>query len=118
MTTETILMSSCLIVFSENRFEKTFSKVVDEVFLALGAGVRDTIYYHLEKKFQLGREEFYDKIEVFHEALEDMLGEGGRIVEHSIAKSLSRRFGLEFEVHENWTLPEHVKDVKRRLESG
>jgi hypothetical protein len=104
--------------FSENRFEKAFSKAVDEVFLALGAGVRDTIYYYVEKKFQLGREEFYDRIEVFHEALENMLGEGGRVVEDSIAKSFSRRFGLEFKVHEDWTLPEHVKDVKRRLEIG
>jgi hypothetical protein len=86
--------------------------------LALGPTARGTIYYYVEKKFQLKREEFCNKVGLFHEALKSILGEGTKILENSIAGNLYNEIGLKFDKDENSTLVDYVQDAKRRLETG
>jgi hypothetical protein len=101
--------------YSENDFIRALSKAIDDVFLGLGPGAKDTIYYYVEKNFQLKPQRFYDRVESFHKALEGIFGEGVRVVENSIADKLYSGFGLNFEKHENWTLSNYVDDAKKHL---
>jgi len=66
----------------------------------LGESVRGAIYYHIERTFQIRREEIPKRLEAFHEALQGMLGEGAMVVERLIAKNLYAKLGLRFEQHE------------------
>lgn len=81
---------------------------IDKGPLVLGEGVKHAIYYHVERKHQLRREEIPEKIESFHKALQSLLGAGAEVLEKLIAKALYDRLGLNFEEREGWTLVDYV----------
>jgi len=87
---------------------------VDDGLNVLGENVRHLIYYHVGKEFHVSREEIPERLEAFHEALDSIFGAGAKIIERSIARSLYIRFGLSFKEHEDWTLVDHVNEVKDR----
>ena len=78
----------------------------------LGESVRGAIYYHVERTFQVKREEIPKRLEAFHEALQGILGEGVTVVEKLIAKNLYARLGLQFEQYGRATLIDYVNRVK------
>lgn len=90
---------------------------VDEAFLVLGVTVRDSVYYHLEKKGKVRREEIPDRVEAFHEALEDLLGAGAKVVEKLIAKHLYERLSLAMHEREDWTIVEYIGEARRHYGS-
>lgn len=78
--------------------------------------VRAAIFDTIERSYQLGREEFPEKLEIFPQALQGLMGAGGKVKEKLIAKSLYRRLELNFKEHGGWTLIDyvsHVKETKR-----
>jgi hypothetical protein len=62
---------------------------VDEALLVPGEIVRTAIYERIDRTYQLKREDIPEKLETFHVALQDLLGEGSKVMERLIAKSLS-----------------------------
>lgn len=103
---------------STKRQDSTILNAVDEGLTGLGENVRDTIYYHVETKFQVRREEIPERLEAFHQALEGLLGEGAKTVEKMIARSLFKRLGLNFEEHDDWTLINYVDYAKKAGRHG
>ena len=77
---------------------------VDEALLVPGEIVRTAIYERIERSYQVRREEIPDHLETFHQALQDLTGAGGKVMEKLIAKSLYRRLELNFTQHDGWTL--------------
>jgi len=88
-------------------------KAVDESLNVLGETVRGAVYYHLERSFQIRREAIPEKLEAFREALSALLGDGAKVVERLIARSLYSRLGLDFEEHKNWTLVDYVNNAAK-----
>lgn len=97
----------------EEEFKKDLLNAIDKGPLVLGESVRHAIYYHVERKHQLRREEIPDKIESFHKALQNLLGAGAEVLEKLIAKELYGRLELDFEEHEGWTLVDYVNQGKK-----
>jgi len=95
------------------RFDLVVSKAVDEGLLVLGASVRHSIYYYVERNRQVKREEIPSRIAVFHEALEGLLGAGAVVIEKLIAKDLYSRLSLTFEEHEDWTLVDYARYAQK-----
>jgi len=96
--------------------EMALLKSVDESLLVPGEIVRAAIYERLERSYQLKRDEIPEKLSAFHEALGDLLGAGGKVMERLIAKSLYRRLSLNFAQRDGWTLVDyvdHAKEAKR-----
>ena len=91
---------------------------VDEALLVPGEIVRTAIYERIERSYQLKREEIPDHLETFHQALQDLLGAGGKVMEKLIAKSLYRRLKLNFTQHDGWTLVDYVNHAKEAKRSG
>lgn len=85
---------------------------VDEALLVPGEIVKTAIYERVERSYQLRREEIPEKLETFHRALQDLLGEGGKVMEMLIVRNLYRRLGLSFEKHDGWTLVDYVNHSK------
>jgi hypothetical protein len=73
---------------------------VDEALLVPGEIVRTAIYDRIERSYQVRREEIPEKLETFHQALQDLTGAGGKVMEKLIAKSLYRRLKLNFTQHD------------------
>ena len=89
---------------------------VDDGLLVYGEAVRHALYYSVEAKYHLKREQIQDRIEDFHKAIGELCGYGGRVTERLIAKSLYSRLGLDFVEHEEWSLVEYIRHAKKETE--
>ncbi len=91
---------------------------VDEALLVPGEIVKTAIYERIERSHQLGREEIPDHLEIFHKALQELMGDGAKVMEKLIAKSLYRRLKLNFTQHDGWTLIDYVNRTKETKRDG
>jgi hypothetical protein len=96
-------------------FKKVFIEAVDNGLLTLGESPRSAIYFHLERNWQLKREEIPEKVESFLEGLENIFGPGSRVVERIIVKNLYTRLGLKFEEKRNFEFQDYVKQALKQL---
>ena len=88
-------------------------QATDQGLAVLGEIVRAAIYERIERSYQLKREEIPEKLETFHQALQDLLGAGAKVMEKLIARNLYRRLGLDFTEHANWTVVDYVNHAKK-----
>jgi len=96
------------------KFDSAVRISLDEGLNALGESVRQTIYYHVEKGYQVKPESVPERIETFHEALEGLLDEGSKVVEKLIAQKLYGALGLNFTEQEHWTIIDYLSDAKSK----
>jgi len=80
----------------DDEFNLIMLEAVDEALSFLGESAKRAIYYHLEEKFKIRREEIPIKIEDFAKAIEKIFGMGAKIIEMQIMKSLYKRVGRNF----------------------
>ena len=88
-------------------------QAVDHGLLVFGEIVRTAIYERIERSYQIRREEIPEKVEIFHDALQDLLGTSAKVMERLIAKDFCSRLGLNFAENENWTLVDYVSYARR-----
>lgn len=81
---------------SNPRFSRLLLEAVDEALSSLGDSVKQTIYFHLQKTFEINKQEIPDKIEEFANALEEMFGLGAKLLEIRIMKSFYEKDGHTF----------------------
>jgi hypothetical protein len=95
-------------------FEKILLESVDEGLSSLGQSSRRAIYFHLEKSFNVKKQEIPFKIEVFSDAIEKIFGRGANFLEIVIIKRLHKKTGEVFELHESTdlALAEYVTTAK------
>jgi len=98
------------------RFGSAVLGAVDDGLLVYGEAVRHALYYSVEAKHHVKREQIQDRIEDFHKAIGELVGYGVRVTERHIAKSLYSRLELEFPEHKEWTLVEYVRHAKKETE--
>jgi hypothetical protein len=79
-------------------FEKVLLEAVDEGLSALGESAKHAIYFHLERSFNIKREEIPRRIVAFTKAIESIFGVGANFVEILIMKKLYGKVGGVF----NW----------------
>ncbi len=87
---------------------RVLALALDDGLSVPGKIVRTAIYDRIEKSYGLKREDVPEKLEAFHRALEDLLGEIAKVMEKLIAKNLYRRLGLNFTEHANWSIVDYV----------
>ena len=78
------------------RFRRLLLEAVDEALSSLGDSVRQAIYFHLERKFNIKKQEIPNKIEEFADAIEEIFGLGAKLLEIRIMKSLYEKDGHMF----------------------
>lgn len=89
-------------------------EAVDYGFLIPGEIARSVMYHHIERWYQVKREEIPEKLPTFHKALQEVLGSTvAKALEKVIAKNLYSRLELDFTEHANWTLVDYVNHAKR-----
>ncbi len=98
-----------------DEFNRALLEAVDEGLLALGESVRQAIYWHLENKYFIKREEIPDKPEKFNEALKTMIGEGANVLLKLMVKRLYNKLGLNFEEKPNWSFKDYVEYAKKNI---
>jgi len=94
-------------------FREILLQAIDDALLVPGEIVRAAIYDRIEKNCQISREEIPEKLELFHQALQQLLGVAAKVMEKLIVKNLYRRLNLNFNEHENWTLLDYVDHAEK-----
>jgi hypothetical protein len=96
-------------------FDKLLLEAVDEALASLGDSAKQAIYFHLEDKFKIARNEIPQRVEDFGDGLEKIFGMGAQFLEILIMKQLHERIGSPLEWDENKELVfiEYVAAARR-----
>jgi hypothetical protein len=73
------------------RFRKLLSEAVDESLATLGETPKQAIYFHLQESFNIMKQDIPDKIDEFAFAIEKIFGEGAKLLEIQIMRSLHEK---------------------------
>lgn len=90
-------------------------EAVDEGLSSLGESSKQAIYFHLEKSFDIKREEIPDRVGAFAQAMENIFGAGAGCLEVLIMQRLYEKVGgvLEWNKSKGFSFMEYVTVAKR-----
>jgi hypothetical protein len=96
-------------------FEKLLLEAVDDGLSSLGDSAKQAIYFHLENKFKIEKNEIPYRLEDFRDGLEKIFGLGTRFIEILIMKQLYGKIEqpLEWDESKEFTFAEYVAAAKR-----
>jgi hypothetical protein len=99
-------------------FEKLLLEAVDEGLSSLGEPSKQAIYFHLERGFNIKKQEIPYRIKAFAKAIEKIFGLGANFLESLIMKRLYEKIGGAFEWHEptDFAFTEYVAVARRSFE--
>lgn len=101
-------------------FEECLLVAIDETFNSIGEGCKQTIYYYLEKKYMLPKEEIPCRIEDFSESIEQIFGLGEKILKIRIMNNVYQKIELPFPYlfnKESLEFINYIKTVKSLFDS-
>ena len=119
VTSKRLPISSCQHVqesaLPRKKFDKLLLKAIDEGLSSMGESSKHAVYFHIEKSFNIRRDEIPCRIEDFAKAIEGIFGLGAHFVEIVIMKRLHERIGGGFKWPESsdFTFVEYLAAAKR-----
>ncbi|HXX88379.1 MAG TPA: hypothetical protein VEH86_08050 [Candidatus Acidoferrum sp.] len=99
-------------------FEKLLVEAVDDGLSVLGDSAKQAIYYHLEKSFNVKKEEIPSRMTAFTQAIENIFGVGANFVEILIMKKLQEKVDGPFKLNESekFGFTQYVSEAKRAFQ--
>lgn len=99
----------------EKDFDVLLLEAVDEGLASIGESSKLAMYYHLEKRFGVYKEEIPVKVDAFAQALEQIFGPGAQLLEILMMKRLYEKAGGRFtwSNKRDFTLTEYVAAAKQ-----
>jgi len=82
-------------------FERLLLEAVDDALASLGDSARQAIYFHLEDKFKITKNDIPRRLQDFADGLEKIFGLGARFIEILIMKNLYEKIGQPLEWNES-----------------
>ncbi|MCS7124758.1 MAG: hypothetical protein NZ932_05035 [Candidatus Bathyarchaeota archaeon] len=99
-------------------FDELLLEAVDEALSSLGESAKQSIYFHLQDKFKISRDEIPKRIKEFSEGLERIFGVGARFLEIMIMKRLYAQIGkpLKWNENEEFIFVNYVEAARRSFQ--
>lgn len=99
-------------------FEKLLLEAVDDALASLGDSARQAIYFHLEDKFKITKNDIPRRLQDFADGLEKIFGLGARFIEILIMKNLYEKIGqpLEWSESKELVFSEYVTAAKQSFQ--
>lgn len=97
--------------------ERLLIQAVDEGLSSLGDSSKQAIYFHLDKSFNIKKEQIPQKIEAFVAAIEKIFGIGANFVEVLIMRKLDEKIGQDSSSRpsKDVTLNDYIVALKKNL---
>ena len=90
-------------------FESSLLDAIDETLsLVLSERAKEAVYVHVEKYYDLRREEIPLKLDVFASCLEKIFGRAAAVMERMVLKRLYSKLGICFEETKDWNFKDYV----------
>lgn len=96
-------------------FEEVLLEAIDEGLSWLGESEKYSLYFYLEKKYLISKQDIPYKIEDFTEAIENIFGVGAKLLEIRIMKSLFKKMGYirpHFYAQEGLEFTEYIEAAR------
>jgi hypothetical protein len=108
---------------TEKAFQKLFLEAVDSAFSSLGDSAKQSIYFHLENKFKITRNEIPRRLKDFDDGLEKIFGAGNRFLEVLVMKKLYEKLGtegniLKWDEDKEFNFVDYVKAAEQNFSQG
>ena len=95
-------------------FDKLLLSAIDETLNSMGESVKQSIYFHIEHKFHVARNEIPENLEEFQGGLEKIFGTGARFIEILIMKNLHAKIGFTLKMEsEKLEFVEYISIAKK-----
>ena len=97
-----------------SEFDKLLVSAIDDALTSLGESVKQSIYFHIENKFNVARNDIPENLKDFQGGLEKIFGTGARFIEILIMKNLHTKIGLPLKMEsEQLEFVEYIDVAKR-----
>ena len=108
---------------TEKAFQKLFLEAVDSAFSSLGDSAKQSIYFHLQNKFKIARNEIPRRPKDFEDGLEKIFGAGNKFLEVLIMKKLYEKLGTEgniliWDEDKEFNFVEYIKAAEKNFSRG
>jgi hypothetical protein len=108
---------------ADKAFQKLFLSSVDDALSSLGESAKQSIYFHLENKFKIQRDEIPSHLDDFESGLERIFGAGTRYLEILIMKKLYENIGskkriMKLDEGKDFNFLDYVKAAENAFEKG
>jgi hypothetical protein len=90
--------------------------VVESLLESMDFG--EVVLHFLELKSPIKRDEIADKPEQFAKELEDLFGDGAKIILEKVTKILYAKIGMEYAKKEGYTFSDYIKEARRCEQSS
>lgn len=101
----------------EKNYETALTEAIDAAFAPLGSTITQLVYTYIEKTFKINKQEIPDRTKEFAEAIEQIFGEGAKLIEIRIIKELHKE--IQDFVHiprkRNLEFAEYLTDLRAFL---
>ena len=87
---------------------------VDDGLGFLDDNGKKALYYQVEKRCKIRRENIPQELEAFQNALEGLFGPGSKFIENEIVRSLYGRLNLTFKEYRGWKIKEYVDHAQKK----
>lgn len=100
---------------AKKAFEKLLLEAIDDALSTLGDSARQSIYFHLEKRFRIPRNDIPQRLQVFEDGLVKIFGPGSQFLEILIMKRLHEKVGcaLEWDEGEPLVFVDYITAAKQ-----
>jgi hypothetical protein len=99
-------------------FEEILLEAIDESLSWLGEKEKQAIYFFLEKRYKINKQDIPYGIEDFAEALEDIFGLGAKLLEIRIMKKIFTKIGYSIPYNHTREGLEFTKYIEAARISG
>jgi hypothetical protein len=104
-------------------FQKLFLESIDDAFSSLGDSAKQAIYFHLQNKFKISREDIPNNLDSFESGLEKIFGAGTRYLEILIMKKLyenmePKKRVIKWDEGKEFKFSEYVRTASNTFSKG
>ena len=113
-------MQKATLKITEQDFNRLFIDAIDETFSSLGESAKTAIYYHLEQKFNIKKDEIPRSVENFAQAMDKLFGIGSKPLELMFMQRLNEKVKAEYGPikPDDFTFEKYVDLVKQKVVSN
>jgi hypothetical protein len=86
---------------------------IDHGLLILGESGMKAIYFHIQNVTSVKREDIPDNLEALQMGLEKIFGEGARMIEMAIVRSLCQKLGVQSNEDNGESFVERINDAMK-----
>lgn len=106
---------------TDKAFQDLLLEAIDSALASLGDSAKQSVYYHLQKEFNVSRNEIPDRIGDFDSGLEQIFGAGTRFLEVMVMKKLYEEMGskgkiLTLDINKEFNFIDYVKAAQTTYE--